>query len=94
MHDENIRALVQRLMDREVTPILPPVPGIDLEDYKATLIERFANPAIRDQLSRIRYLWLVGNAEVSVAHPSPSNFGRGGAGLRCCVSLSLVGCAI
>lgn len=53
MENPNIRALVQQLMDEEVTPILPTVPGIDLEDYKATLIERFANPAIRDQLSRI-----------------------------------------
>jgi mannitol 2-dehydrogenase len=40
-------------MDDEVTPILSPVPGVDLTDYKKTLIERFANPAIRDQLSRI-----------------------------------------
>ncbi len=39
-------------MDIEVTPLLPAVPGIDLEDYKATLMMRFANPAIRDQLSR------------------------------------------
>jgi mannitol 2-dehydrogenase len=39
--------------DEEVTPILSPVPGVDLTDYKKTLIERFANPAIRDQLSRI-----------------------------------------
>jgi mannitol 2-dehydrogenase len=41
------------MMDREVTPLLPPVPGVDLEDYKRTLIERFANPAICDQLSRV-----------------------------------------
>ena len=41
------------MMDEEVTPILSPVPGVDLTDYKKTLIERFANPAIRDQLSRI-----------------------------------------
>lgn len=53
MEDEEIRLLVQRMMDREVTPILPAVPGIDLEQYKATLLERFANPAIHDQLSRI-----------------------------------------
>ena len=53
MEDENIRALVQQLMDREVTPILSPVPGIDLQEYKATLLERFANPAVGDQLSRI-----------------------------------------
>ena len=53
MEDADIRALVAQMMDREVTPLLPPVPGIDLTDYKATLIERFANPSVRDQLSRI-----------------------------------------
>lgn len=53
MEDPDIRALVGQLMDREVTPILSAVPGIDLEHYKATLLERFANPAVGDQLSRI-----------------------------------------
>jgi mannitol 2-dehydrogenase len=52
MADPDIRRLVRETMDVEVTPLLPAVPGIDLEDYKETLIERFANPAIRDQLSR------------------------------------------
>ena len=53
MGDRDIRTLVQKMMDEEVTPILSPVPGVDLSEYKQTLIERFANPAIRDQLSRI-----------------------------------------
>jgi mannitol 2-dehydrogenase len=53
MEDPRIRKLVRTMMDVEVTPLLPPVPGIDLDEYKATLIERFANPAIMDQLSRI-----------------------------------------
>jgi mannitol 2-dehydrogenase len=53
MEDADIRKLCQKMMDDEVTPILPEVPGIDLTEYKRTLIERFANPAIRDQLSRI-----------------------------------------
>jgi mannitol 2-dehydrogenase len=53
MEDSDIRKLVEKMMDEEVTPILPEVPGIDLIEYKRTLIERFANPAIRDQLSRI-----------------------------------------
>jgi mannitol 2-dehydrogenase len=53
MEDEDIRALVKYLMDREATPLLPQVRGVDLEDYKATLLERFANPAIGDQLARI-----------------------------------------
>jgi len=51
--DPHIRKLVTVLMDEEVTPLLPEVHGIDLDEYKKTLIERFANPAIKDQLSRI-----------------------------------------
>jgi mannitol 2-dehydrogenase len=53
MEDRDIRKLVKKMMDEEVTPLLSEVPGVDLTDYKRTLIERFANPAIRDQLSRI-----------------------------------------
>jgi mannitol 2-dehydrogenase len=40
-------------MDHEATPTLAPVPGVDLEDYKHQLIERFANPEIRDTLARL-----------------------------------------
>ena len=53
MEDARIRRLVTAMMENEVTPTLPPVPGIDLGGYKATLIRRFANPTIRDQLPRI-----------------------------------------
>ena len=53
MEDPNIRRLVELLMDREVVALLPKVPGVDLGGYQKTLLERFANPAIRDQLSRI-----------------------------------------
>ena len=35
------------------TPTLKPVPGIDLPDYKRTLIERFANPGVRDTIARL-----------------------------------------
>jgi mannitol 2-dehydrogenase len=40
-------------MDHEATPTLPPVPGVDLEQYKHQLIERFANPEVRDTLARL-----------------------------------------
>jgi mannitol 2-dehydrogenase len=40
-------------MDSEATPTLLPVPGIDLPDYKRTLIERFANPGVRDTIVRL-----------------------------------------
>jgi mannitol-1-phosphate/altronate dehydrogenase len=53
MEDQHIRKLVEKMMDDEVTPLLSEVPGVNLTDYKKTLIERFGNPAIRDQLSRI-----------------------------------------
>lgn len=53
MADADIGLLFTGMMDIEVTPLLPPVAGIDLEVYKRTLVERFSNPAIRDQLSRI-----------------------------------------
>ncbi|MCC5645464.1 mannitol dehydrogenase family protein [Nostoc sp. CHAB 5824] len=52
MADPLIRKAVDNLM-AEVTPTLQPVPGIDLDNYKETLIERFANPKIRDQLPRL-----------------------------------------
>ena len=53
MADASFRAFIARLMAEEVAPLLPPVPGIDLAAYQHTLIERFANPKIRDQVSRI-----------------------------------------
>lgn len=40
-------------MDEEATPTLQPVPGIDLAEYKQTLIERFSNPEIRDTVARL-----------------------------------------
>lgn len=40
-------------MDTEGTPTLPPVPGVDLDRYKHQLIERFANPEVRDTLARL-----------------------------------------
>jgi mannitol 2-dehydrogenase len=36
-----------------VSSTLSPLPGIQLGSYKQTLIERFANPKVRDQLSRL-----------------------------------------
>jgi mannitol 2-dehydrogenase len=44
---------LQRYMDEEGTPALKPVPGIDLDDYKRTAIERFANPGVRDTIVRL-----------------------------------------
>jgi fructuronate reductase/mannitol 2-dehydrogenase len=41
------------LMRDEIAGVLPPVPGIDVDAYQRTLLDRFANPRISDQLSRL-----------------------------------------
>ena len=40
-------------MTHEAVPTLRPVPGIDLDAYIHGLLERFANPAIRDTIARL-----------------------------------------
>ena len=40
-------------MNREATPTLSPVPGIDLDAYKHQLIERFSNASVRDTVPRL-----------------------------------------
>jgi mannitol 2-dehydrogenase len=51
--DPLFRAFLLGYMDSEATPTLAPVPGVDLGDYKRTLIERLANPQIRDTIARL-----------------------------------------
>jgi fructuronate reductase/mannitol 2-dehydrogenase len=53
MADPIFAEYIQQMMDVEVTPLLPPPDGIDLGEYKRSLLKRFANPAIADQLSRL-----------------------------------------
>lgn len=53
MEDAVFAKFMRQFMDKEVTPILGEIEGIDIEKYKHTLEERFANPNIKDTLSRI-----------------------------------------
>ena len=53
--DPLISALLLAYMDREGTPTLQPVPGIDLTAYKHQLIERFSNPGIKDTVARLAF---------------------------------------
>ena len=89
MADRRIAAVMRALMERETGPTLPPVPGIDLAAYKRTLLERFANPAIRDTVDRvnadaplnvlldpIRSRWRRGR--ISISSPWRSPHGCGG----------------
>jgi mannitol 2-dehydrogenase len=53
MQDPVFGSYARALMDDEVTPLLPDLPGVDLPAYKRTLISRIANPKIGDELSRL-----------------------------------------
>lgn len=51
--DPDIRNLVRRYMTEEGATTLRPLPGVDVEEYIDTLLERFANPAIGDTIARL-----------------------------------------
>lgn len=51
--DPDISLLLKRFMATEVMPVLDDVEGIDLNAYQHSLIERFSNAYIKDQLTRV-----------------------------------------
>ena len=52
--DEHLAPFTRTLyMDREGTPTVPEVPGMDLTAYKDELMARFANTSIKDTLARL-----------------------------------------
>ncbi len=53
MGDETFVSYLRAFLDQEATLILGNIEGIDLKDYKDSLLERFANPNIKDSVSRI-----------------------------------------
>ncbi len=53
IEDEVFSSYLRAFLDQEATPILGEIVGIDLEDYKDILLQRFANPNIKDSVSRI-----------------------------------------
>jgi mannitol 2-dehydrogenase len=52
MSDPVFASFVEAFLD-EVSSLLPSAPGLDLRTYKATLLDRLANPRIADDLSRL-----------------------------------------
>lgn len=53
MADPDISAWLVALMQREVIPVLPPIPGVDFNSYLDTCVARFSNPAIGDTIARL-----------------------------------------
>jgi mannitol 2-dehydrogenase len=53
MADPQIRAFLDKAEREEILPIVPPVPGTDLNDYFTLIIDRFANPEVADTERRL-----------------------------------------
>lgn len=53
MEDVVFAKFMRQFMDKEATPVLDRVEGIDLTAYKDSIEQRFANPNIKDSVSRI-----------------------------------------
>ncbi|MGI9546174.1 MAG: mannitol dehydrogenase family protein, partial [Flavobacteriaceae bacterium] len=53
MEDQLFVTYLKAFMEKEATPVLDEVKGIDLTTYKGSLVTRFANPNIKDSVSRI-----------------------------------------
>jgi mannitol 2-dehydrogenase len=53
LRDDSVRDFLVEYMVKEAAPTLGELPGIDVDAYMATLIERFSNPMMRDTLKRL-----------------------------------------
>ncbi|QFZ18377.1 mannitol dehydrogenase family protein [Saccharothrix syringae] len=51
--DPLFAAFLLRYLEREATPTLRPVPGVDLDRYRRGLLERFRNQEVADTLARL-----------------------------------------
>ncbi|KAI9148989.1 Mannitol 2-dehydrogenase [Paramyrothecium foliicola] len=47
------RKFIWQMMQEEVKPLLPDIPDVDIDQYCNTLMERFSNPTIMDQIPRL-----------------------------------------
>ena len=52
MNDPLFNSFVESFM-MEVTPVVPKIAGVSVREYKNSLMERFSNPTINDQVTRI-----------------------------------------
>lgn len=51
--EPKVHQFVDEVLDRDVIPTLQGPKGIDLRDYKKTILSRFSNAAMEDQVARI-----------------------------------------
>lgn len=53
MAEPALRHYLDQLMQQEIAPTLPALPGLDLDAYRQRLLQRFANPALAHRTAQI-----------------------------------------
>ncbi|CAA2105276.1 mannitol dehydrogenase family protein [Variovorax paradoxus] len=53
MAEPALRSYIDALMREEIAPTLPAMPGLDLDSYRARLLQRFSNSALHHQTKQI-----------------------------------------
>ncbi len=53
MEEPQIRAFLEKVEREEIIPVVPPVPGTDLDEYYQLIERRFSNPKIGDTIQRL-----------------------------------------
>ncbi len=53
MRDEALAGFVDAMIVRDTAPMLPPVRGLDIDAYRAAVLQRFRNPVIVHRLDQI-----------------------------------------
>ncbi|KAK8095000.1 hypothetical protein PG997_001685 [Apiospora hydei] len=51
--DNVFRSYIINMMQKEVRPLLPEIEGVDIEKYCNTLLARFGNPILKDEVTRL-----------------------------------------
>jgi mannitol 2-dehydrogenase len=80
VQDQRFSSFLRVFMKTEAAPNLTPPPGIELDSYQESLIERFSNPAIADTVGRLCMdgtakfpTFLVPTAEAQIKTGGPLN---------------------
>ena len=53
MQNDLVKGFLEKVQLTEIVPTVPPVPGVELNEYQASVIQRFSNPAIGDTITRL-----------------------------------------
>jgi mannitol 2-dehydrogenase len=90
MEDAQIRAFLDKLTRQEIQPVVPPPPKTSLDDYRALVARRFANPKIADTIQRLCFDG--SNRQPKFILPTVSDRLKGGGSIKGLALVSALWC--